>query len=400
MLLGVRLVTESFGKGGVMFTKDLFTNQHFDEGLIAAVGSRLQNGEYTDAILAGTKYLTDVLRQKGNVEGDGAQLVGQVLGGNAPSFPLNKLQSVSEKDEQKGIEQLLRGYYIGIRNPRTHEITEDTEDFCIRALVIIDTALQYLNREVEEFDVTAFVDRIYDPHFVPSEEYAQTLVSQVPANKILDVFLLAFERRSEGKTKDIKYAFEALYQVMPEDQLMRAVEKIGDALRLETETASVATLFRLLKPIAWSSLQADVRIRIENMIIEGCKTGTYDVYSGIIKGSIGTWGNTFGRYFQRKDDLARTIISRLGSDWYTQNYVGQYFMYSLPAIVTDEDLIEEATDMLAYAALGNKAKVVRRKLIEVCQNYPAKWKEQLKVSIQERKESDNDYADQALGLLD
>lgn len=383
-----------------MFTKNLFTNEHFEEGLVAAVGNRLINGEYTDAILAGTKYLTDVLRQKGNAEGDGAPLVGQVLGGNAPSFPLNKLQTDSEKDEQKGIEQLLRGFYIGVRNPRTHEITEDTEDFCMRALVMIDTALQYLNRKAEEFDVTAFVDRIYDPHFVPSEEYAQTLVSQVPANKILGVFLQAFERRLEGNTKNINHAFEALYQVMPEDHLERAVEKIGDALRIETEASNIAALFLLLKPNSWSLLQADVRFRVENMIIEDCKTGTYDVYSGIKKGSLGTWGNTFGRYFQRKDDLAQALIARLGSDWYTQNYVGQYFMYSLPVIVTDDELIEKATDMLAYAALGNKAKIVRSKLIDVCQNYPTKWKKLLKVSVQERKENDNDYADQVLGLLE
>ncbi|OEU65161.1 MAG: TIGR02391 family protein [Desulfovibrio sp. S3730MH75] len=383
-----------------MFTKIFFTNEHFEEGLVEAVGNRLKNGEYTDAILVGTKYLTDVLRQKGNVEGDGAQLVGQVLGGNAPSFPLNKLQTVSEKNEQKGIEQLLRGFYIGVRNPRTHEITEDTEDFCIRALVIIDTALQYLNRKAEEFDVTAFVDRIYDPHFVPSEEYAQTLVSQVPVNKILDVFLQAFERRLEGNTKDIKHAFEALYQVMPENQIAQAVEKIGDALRIETEASNIASLFRFLKPSSWSLLQADVRIRVENMIIAGCKTGTYDVYSGIKKGPLGTWGNTFGRYFQRKDDLAQALIVRLGSDWYTQNYVGQYFMYSLPVIVTDDELVEKATDMLAYAALDNKAKVVRSKLIDVCQNYPAKWKELLKVYVQERKEYDNDYADKVLELLE
>lgn len=383
-----------------MLTKGIFTDENFDAGLIAAVGKRLESGEYTDAILAATKYLTDVLRQKGGAEGDGAQLVGQVLGGNAPLIPLNKMQTVSEKDEQKGIEQFLRGFYIGIRNPRTHEATEDTEDFCIRALVIIDTALQYVNREVEEFDVAAFIHRIYDPHFVPSEEYAQSLASQIPHSKIIEVFLQAFERRADDKTGNIKYAFEAIYQVMPEEQLHQAIECIGENLRIETEATNIIRLFMLLKPSAWSLLQNDVQIRIENMIIENCKTGTYDVFSGVAKGMVGTWGNTFGRYFQRRDDLARALIFRLGNDWYTQNYVGKYFMYALPAIVTTDELIGEATDMLAYAALGNKAKVIRIKLLEVCPNYPARWKELLKVAIQERKESDTEYANQILGLLE
>jgi len=122
-----------------MFTKNNFNKENFDDGLVDAIGNRITNSEYTDSILAGTKYLTQVLRNKGTCEGDGSQLVGQVLGGGAPKFPINSLQTVSEKDEQKGLEQLLRGYYVGIRNPRTHEITEDTEEFCIRIMILIDT---------------------------------------------------------------------------------------------------------------------------------------------------------------------------------------------------------------------------------------------------------------------
>ncbi len=63
-----------------MYTKENFTEENFSKELVKYVGNRIHNGHYSDAILAGTKYLTDVLRQKGGVEGDGAQLVGQVLG--------------------------------------------------------------------------------------------------------------------------------------------------------------------------------------------------------------------------------------------------------------------------------------------------------------------------------
>lgn len=381
-----------------MFSKDLFTKDNFDSGLVDAVGNRLANGEYSDAIIAGVKYLTDTLREVGGVEGDGAQLVGQVLGGTAPIFALNKLQTVSEKDEQKGIEQFIRGIYIGIRNPRTHDAIEDTEDFAVRVLVAVDLSLQYLAREAQVFDVAAFVNRIYEPHFVPNAEYAQALVSEIPNDKVVPVFLAAFSRRTEGDLEKTRHAFTALYQLMNAEQMAEVTHALGDELRGIVDTAKIAEIFRLLKPEAWSTLQGDVRMRMENIIIEACKEGTYDVHSGLVNGGIGTWGNTFGRYFTRRDDLADALINRLYASWYTQNFVGKYYMYPLPALITGER-IEKAIDALAYAALGNKAKAVRARLLEVAQNYPEPWKNALKVAVQERKDSDPEYADSLLGVL-
>jgi len=74
-------------------------------------------------------------------------------------------------------------------------------------------------------------------------------------------------------------------------------------------------------------------------------------------------------------------------------------MYSLPALVTDEDQLEDLAENLAYAALSNKAKIVRRELIEAAGNYPKKLKELLKVSVQEIKQSDPSYANQLLDAL-
>jgi len=382
-----------------MFSKNLFTEDNFHPELIEAVGQRLENGAYSDAILSGIRYLTDTLRRVGGVQGDGAQLVGQVLGGNTPFFSLNKLATVSEKDEQKGVEQLMRGVYVGIRNPRTHEVMEDTEDYALRVLILVDLCLQYLDREVQEFDVIAFVNRIYEPHFVASSEYAQALVADIPPNQILPVFLEAFERRAESEVDKIRYAFVALYQVMSSGDLQSAAQVIGVALRGEAEQTSIANLFRLLKPESWKLLQCDVRMRMENLIIDACQNGTYDVHSSIVKHGVGSWGNKFGRYFDRKADLGQVLVAKLDVSWYTQNFVGKYYMYTLPALI-GPGKVEEVAQGLAYAAIGNKAKVVRTKLLEVASNYPDPWKDALKVAVQERKDNDPAYADKLLSNLE
>jgi len=71
-----------------------------------------ENGLYSDAILDAVKVLTDLIRTKSKIDGDGATLVGQAFGGKTPLLKLNKMQKISEIDEQKGFEQILRGLYV------------------------------------------------------------------------------------------------------------------------------------------------------------------------------------------------------------------------------------------------------------------------------------------------
>jgi uncharacterized protein (TIGR02391 family) len=375
-----------------MFTKELFTEEHFDKGLVAALGDRLDNGAYTDAIIVAGKYLTEVLREKGQVDGDGSQLAGEVLGGSAPNLRLNKLQTQSEKDEQQGVLQIVMGYYRGIRNPRHHDHVEDTEDFCIRVLVLIDTLLDYLNRDVQEFDVTAVVNRIYEPHFVPNREYAQALMSEIPEKFALAVFTEAFDRRAEGTIAEIRFAFHALVDMMNEEDATLATNMVGKALGTTEEHADIANLLRLLKPSSWPSLKDNVRLRLENILIQECNKGYFDIFSGQVKGKLGSWANTFGHFFDRREELGEVILNRLHQNWYSQNYVAKYLINALPRIITGDEMIKNTSDALASAAIVNEAKLLRSKMLEVCGNYPDEWREALTDAVNERRDNDEEYA--------
>ena len=277
-----------------MFTWNLIDTFDLNSDLIESVRSRVESGHYSDAILAGFKCLSNTLREKGNSEGDGIALVGQALGGQAPAIRLNPLQTTSEKDEQKGIEQLVRGLYIGIRNPRSHENFYDDEDFCIRIIVLIDTVLDFLNRDISNFDIEEFVSRIYDPHFVPTIEYAEALVAPVPATEALTVFQQAFQERNGS---EIKYVFHALYQKMTAANIAEVMSEISSALRNETGPSDIAKIFRLFRKDMWQLLDEDVRMRMENLIISACQKGRYNAFGGLQAGGIGSWGNRYGKYF-------------------------------------------------------------------------------------------------------
>ena len=382
-----------------MLTRALIPQLGLDPDLLAAVRVPLESGAYSDAVLWAFRHLTEALRTASGESGDGQQLVGRVLGGSTPLVRINNFATESETNEQKGVEQIIRGMYQGFRNPRAHDPYTDTEDFCIRILIMVDTLTQILRRNVTTFDVGSFVDRVYDPYFVPSEEYADALVEQVPSTRLLDVFSGTLVRRQESEAKKLAFAFRALYRRLSPEELSGAAAAIGDALRSETDESRIAELFRLLRADMWGMLPTDVRLRMEQIIRDECRKGHFDAYTHATRGALGTWGNTFGRHFSTKAELVEVLRSLLYSSWYTQNYVGTYYLAALPAIVDAPEEVSEIADGMAYALLTNKAIVMRNRFREVCVNYPDRWKEELRRAIQEESTSDPDYASEVLALL-
>src|SRR5262245_47467588 len=107
------------------------------QSLWGAIQSNYEKRNYAEAIKDGIYFLSDLLRNKADVDGDGAALVGQALGGNTPKLKLNKLQTESDWNIQKGTEQILRGIYLAIRNPRFHEKVTDSQDDADAILLFI-----------------------------------------------------------------------------------------------------------------------------------------------------------------------------------------------------------------------------------------------------------------------
>ncbi len=96
---------------------------------------------YSHSIVDAMHHFSTVLRDKAGVDGDGAALVGQALGGDSPRLKINKLQTETERNQQHGIESILRGMYQAIRNPRSHEQIEDTQETADAIIVFINYLL-------------------------------------------------------------------------------------------------------------------------------------------------------------------------------------------------------------------------------------------------------------------
>lgn len=97
---------------------------------------------YTGAIIDSIMYINNRIREKADLQNDGISLVGAAFGGNEPKIKLNKLQTESEHNVQKGVEQILRGIIQGIRNPRSHEKFDDSLEHANSIILFIS----YLNK--------------------------------------------------------------------------------------------------------------------------------------------------------------------------------------------------------------------------------------------------------------
>ncbi len=154
---------------------------------------------YTGAILDAVFKLTDTIRNKTGLEGDGSSLIGQAFGGEDPRIKLNKLQTDSEKDIQKGIQDILRGIYTGIRNPRSHDSMSDDKSSTDAIIVFINYLLRLIDQSKLRFSEEDFLDRIFDHYYVKNKEYSDLLVQDIPkrqhANIAIQTILI---RRNEG----------------------------------------------------------------------------------------------------------------------------------------------------------------------------------------------------------
>lgn len=75
---------------------------------------------YFHAILEASKSVADKLRTRTGLTDDGATLVDRCFGGEHPLLAINPLSNDSERSEQRGFINILKGVFGMFRNPTAH----------------------------------------------------------------------------------------------------------------------------------------------------------------------------------------------------------------------------------------------------------------------------------------
>lgn len=98
---------------------------------------------YFHAVLEAAKSIADKLRTRTGLTDDGGKLVEAALGGATPKLAINALKTDSQRSEQAGFANLIKGTFGMFRNPVAHEARilwtmskEDAEDLLSLASLI------------------------------------------------------------------------------------------------------------------------------------------------------------------------------------------------------------------------------------------------------------------------
>jgi uncharacterized protein (TIGR02391 family) len=305
------------------------------EELWGAVRRSYESQAWANAILDAIHHLSDAVRLKTGLQSDGTALAGQAFGGKSPKLRLNRLQTESEQSIQAGVEQLLRGLYQSVRNPRSHGRIDDSQNDADALILFVDYLLRVIGHARTSFSLEACVSKILEENFVPSDRYATLLLDEIPPRYRLQVALAVYQRKGESEGKRLRYFFQALIAALSIEETSEFFNAISEELRESSDEASLRYVLQILNPDQWAKVSEAARLRSENRLIRNLKDGRYlRATNRCLGGALATWSVSFWQHFTLKPEVINVLTEKLGSSSVeSQDYALQYMFDNLDSLV-------------------------------------------------------------------
>lgn len=101
--------------------RDGLTTRGVHPDVLRFCRAELVGDNYFHAVLEATKSVADKLRSRSGLIDDGANLVDKTLAGDTPMLAINPLSTESQRSEQRGFANLVKGTFGMFRNTTAHE---------------------------------------------------------------------------------------------------------------------------------------------------------------------------------------------------------------------------------------------------------------------------------------
>ena len=305
--------------------------------LRSVISRSWDNGDYSGAIREAFFYLSELIRDKGDCEGDGQQLITAAFGGVNPKIRINNLTSDSDRSEQEGFVLLMRGIYLTIRNPRSHAQTNDSSTAAYRFLVFMDWLLEIIQGSRGTYGQDEFIGAVMDPDFVNSEEYAQALLNRIPKRKRKDFLLSLYRNGQKLKTEILATIFHCYYKQATDQDTQGLVEVFSDELRSTRDDTVRKVIIYLLTPQMWRKLDRVAQMRTENKILASLSEGATSAEGKLKAGWMATWSGHLLPFFDSPSQVLRAVgFKVLSRNPDEIKYVGRFLTKDLWALFTAE----------------------------------------------------------------
>ncbi len=225
--------------------------------------------------------------------------------------------------------------------------------------------------------------RLIDVGFIAGQEYADALAEETPVGITAPLLDRVFANNAYREQHD-SYV-QILWARLSLKEKTEVLKTLGDAIDRETPAGNWWPPVAALMPLGeegWNTLSKATRLRLEGLIVNDVLTGRFNIYNTKnVSGILGTYATAFYRYFTMPglDQLVDNIIVMLRQSWYTQNYIGTYFIDHLDSIAT---LARRQVEMIEPLAIAVRNKAIRIK--SNLHHLPQEWRDEVNKLVTQR----------------
>lgn len=326
----------------------MINKNNFNKDFWNAIASHYEKECYEDALKDACLYIIELVQEKSeNFDMDGEKLINNVFSEKNPKLLINKNQTPSEIDEQRGYGFILRGLICAIRNPLSHDkrikYSKETTD---SILIFINN---YIIPKLDDTKEFGYVDNWFNFIFIDnnndSERYTNKILDNLNKKDRVNLMKEIIEKLiqiSEGK---YSYFINVLYNSLTIKSKNEIVVMLNRRLIKVGDDQYLRMFFNHFNPEIWNELDELITVRIEEMVLESIKKGRL-VFSPITMEDdlvkdvyLSTWVCEWIKFFSNYEEIKRVLLKKIYNKEEAK-YVFQYF-YN---IVSDKDFLLENSD--------------------------------------------------------
>ena len=190
-----------------------------NEVLKESIKMHYENKDYTEVIRDAILCLMNEIRKKSDLQDDdGVDLINKACSEKKPLIKVNKMQTQTEKNKHRGINDLSKGIVEYFRNPMSHTKQNHSKEIADALLVIIDKVL------LEEIMQSKSINSIEDWYLEVTSElcpntnrYARNLADNIPNNKVYELIVQLYKNRENLKYEKITIINELIKKLSEEE---------------------------------------------------------------------------------------------------------------------------------------------------------------------------------------
>lgn len=304
-----------------------------------AISSHYEKECYEDTLKDACLYIIELVQEKSeNFDMDGEKLINNVFSEKNPKLLINKNQTPSEIDEQRGYGFILRGLICAIRNPLSHDkhikySKETTESI----LIFINN---YILPKLEDTKEFGYVDNWFNFIFIEndndSERYTNKILDNLNKKDRTSLMKEIIENLTEISEGKYSYFINTLYNSLTLKSKNEIIVMLNRKLIKSRDDLYLRMFFDHFNQEIWKELDDLVTVRIEEMVIESIKKGEIvlakDAY-------LSTWVCDWIKYFSNYEEIKKVLLKKI--------YIKEEAMYTFKYfynIVSDKSFLLENAD--------------------------------------------------------